>query len=186
MSSPSQPLLELIKLANEIQETILGAEGELTPEVDKLLLNLEDKLTEKIDGYKMIISRAEQEALYWKARADEAAMIRKRFEAYADRLKKTMLLAIEQNGEYLAGNDWFAKRIASKPSVIIDDSSLVPPGHKEIVQTTSIKKELILEDLKAGIPVPGAHLEQGYYLKFTPNPRGLNGSKKQLTKPKDD
>ena len=52
------------------------------------------------------------------------------------------------------------------PSVEITDESLLPAKYKTIVQTVSISKALISDDLKAGIEIPGAKLVQAKSIKI--------------------
>lgn len=54
----------------------------------------------------------------------------------------------------------------SPPSVVIDDEQSLPPDYVEQVVTTKPNKMLIKQAITDGFDVPGAHLEQGNYLKI--------------------
>lgn len=175
-------LHQLVQLSCEIKQALTDSFGELTPEVSDALMKLEQKLPSKADGYKFIVDDLENEAALWKKRATDFLNVAKSFDNYAKTMKEAILGACKQMGvDEILGNEYRWKLQKAKPTVIIDDEKLIPSGHKEIVQTPVIKKDGILEDLKQGIPVPGAHLEESLYVRCYPNKQGVKSAKSKPT-----
>lgn len=166
-------LMELVNVSQQIQRALVEAGGELTPELEKSLAILSEKLPDKADGYKHVIDDLKAQADVWSARAEALESIAKSFLNYIDHLKYSLKMACIQLGvDELKGNDYRWKLINSQPSVIIDDETKVPGAFKEIVQKTVLRKDLISEQLKKGETVPGAHLEQGQYVRPYANTGG--------------
>lgn len=178
LPEPKMSLHQLVQLSNEIKSALTQNYGEVTDEVMQALMTLERKLPSKADGYKFVIDDLDSEVERWKARAADFIKISKAFETYAKSLKESIKGAcISMGTEEIQGVDYRWKLMKAKPTVIIDDETKIPSGHKEIVQTTVIKKDGILEDLKQGLPVPGAHLEESLYVRCFPNTKS-KGEKK--------
>lgn len=165
----SKSLIELTQIANDIQMKLMESMGEVTDEIEKALVEIESRLPDKVDGYKFIIDKAESDAAFWADKAQEAAKISSQLIDYIDRLKKATLVAMMQlQTDKIEGHDFVAKAINASPKVFIENADLIPFTFKEIVATTNIKKREILEAIKSGKQVPGAHLEQSQYVKFLP------------------
>lgn len=163
-------LMKLVQLSAAIKQELVATYGEITFDIEEKLMVLERKLPSKADGYKFVIDDLESEAELWKKRAAQFAKVGQGFGAYADRMKKAILEACKTlNTDEILGNEYRWKLQKAKPTVIIDDESKIPDGHKETVTITKIKKDGILEDLKQGLPVPGAHLEESAFVRCYPN-----------------
>lgn len=172
-----QSLYDLVSISQEIKRSLIENFGEMTPEVESSLLTLEERLPNKADGYRFITEDLRHEADLWKERAHTFLAVAKSFSIHADKMEGAIKEACIQMGvEELEGNEFRWKLQKAKPTIIIDDETKVPSGHKEIVQVTKIRKDGILEDLKSGIPVPGCHLEESVYVRCYTNSK--KGSKK--------
>lgn len=163
-------LHQLVALSCDIKRALTESFGEITDDVGAALLKLEQKLPNKADGYKFVIDDLKSEGALWKKRAADFTAIARAFEKYAETMQQAILGACQQMGvDEILGHEYRWKLQRAKPTVIIDDEAKIPSGHKLIVQTTQIKKDGILEDLKQGLPVPGAHLEESLFVRCYPN-----------------
>lgn len=168
--SASMKLADLVRLSNEVRLALVESAGEITDETCKALLILEDSMPKKVDGYKFLVTDLECEAEKFKTKADEYSRLAESCKRYAKGLKDRLKLAcIAMNVDELQGNEYRWKLQKSKPSVIIDDETLVPSKYKNVVQTTEIIKDEILEDFKKDISVPGCRLEQNSHIRCYPN-----------------
>lgn len=89
---------------------------------------------------------------------------KKSMQARHDSLKDYLLVNMLNNGisEINADNMTFSAKIATNPpSVVIDDESLIPAEYMRVppVPPLAADKTAIKDAIKAGIEVPGVHLE---------------------------
>lgn len=165
----NKSLIELTQIANDIQMKLMESMGEVTDEIEKALVEIESRLPDKVDGYKFIIDKAQSDIEFWTKKSDEAHEIAQRLSNYISKLKEvTVIAAAQMQVNEIVGHEYIAKIINSPHRVIIENDQEIPQDFKEIVQTTCIKKKEILETIKSGKDVPGAHLEQSKYVKFVP------------------
>ncbi len=161
-----ESLFSLVQLSHKIQEALVESMGELTPEIEQAIARLHQKLPDKADGYHFFIEDLKSQAEVFNNRAAVFSRIAKALLNYTDRLKYSLKMAcVELGVEELVGTDWKWKLVNNAPSLIVDDETLVPAKYKEIVQTTKIRSDLIKEDLKKGILVPGTRLETGSHVR---------------------
>lgn len=146
-------LYDLVTLSQEIQRKLFEAGGELTPEMEASIIELEKKLPSKVDGYKFITDELRNNAVLWKKRAQDMAQVAKQYEGYADKLDDIMCLALERSGDVLEGVEYYAKRQkASKQSVVIEDAAKILDGHKETnLCVTFTKNDTLSKAIKGAI-----------------------------------
>lgn len=97
----------------------------------------------------------------------EMAKRRKAVEARADRIKRYVLDAMQDNGIQKIECPWFVLSIAKNPpSVEIEDERMVPQDYftSPPPPPPQLDKKLILQALKDGHEVPGARMRQGVRL----------------------
>lgn len=170
IESTDESLFELVSISHQIQQHLVESFGETTPEIEKALMLIAEKLPNKADGYKFIIDDLKAQAQTWNARAENLTRIARAFINHCDRLEYSLKMAcVELGVEELRGNEYRWKLQNSPPSVVIDDEAKVPTNFKEIVQKTVTRKDLIRDALKSGSQVPGAHLEQGSHVRCYAN-----------------
>ena len=163
MSIPT--LRELVQSSQSIVEALIESGGELTPEMDAQLQNLEVNLPAKIDGYASIMDRMEMEEAYWKAKAETLRSVAKGCANVRERLKESLKYAAQQmSASELVGNDVKFKISNSKPRLIVDET-LLDDAYKMHVTTIEVDKKKIEEDLKIGVPVVGAHLSPTHSIR---------------------
>ena len=161
-----ETLFQLVQLSHQIQQALVESMGELTPDIEKAIAKLHEKMPNKADGYHHIIEDLKSQAEVWNNRAAVLTRIAKAFISYTDRLKYTVKMAcLEMGVEELVGNDFKWKLVNNAPSLIIDNDGLIPAKFKEVVQTTKLRSDLIKEALKNGEVVPGAHIESGSHVR---------------------
>lgn len=153
-------LYSLVNEAQALFEVLSENNGELTPELEAKLTNLEVNLPIKIDAYNVILERAEIEENYWKKKAESMLAVAKGCKNIRERLKEQLKLsAIHLGKSELVGNDVKFKISNSKPKLIVNESE-IESIYKFDVVTTEIDKKRITEDLAIGVPVRGAFLEE--------------------------
>ncbi len=158
-------LFELASQALQLSRAILEAGGEITPEVDALLVVNELQLAQKADAYAAVLDRMEVEEELWRKRRDECERMLRAYEAVQERLKDRMkgaLLAMQKDG--VEGELVRFKLSRVKPRLVLSDADL-PADFYITVTRVEPDKERIRAELEAGREVAGARLEQGYALR---------------------
>jgi hypothetical protein len=159
-------LLALVEHARTVEAALFENDGEITPEIEQMLLVTDVHLPAKIDAYQATMERFEAFAEIHKQKADAQYRIVKSCQAVVERLKENLKIAMQELGtDELSGIDTRFKLQQSPPSCVIDNEESLDAAYKTIVQTTKIDKKRILEDLKLGVPVVGAHIEQSSYIR---------------------
>jgi hypothetical protein len=170
--SDNKSLLALVQESNDLEKKLIEAGGELTPELEAALEVKEIQLPEKVDGYNAIIDRFEWIKKSYKERADFFLGLAKSSQSLIDRLESNLKIAMQAAGvDEIEGVDYRFKLQKSPPSVVIEDEAKVDGAYKVTETITKIDKKRMAEDLKLGIPVEGAKLNQGSYVKaYSNNP----------------
>lgn len=161
-------LFEIVAQANAIERQILEANGELSPELESALANVDLAVTEKVDSYSVVISRLDTASDYWKAKAAEYTKLAKSTANASDRIRAAIKEAMQSMGkDEVCGEDVRFKLSKSKASLVIDDMML-DPAYKMVITTHLSDKEKIRSALDAGFEVRGARLEPGTSLRSYP------------------
>lgn len=169
----SETLRSLIQLSSNIEEMLLLSNGEITPEIENMLIVSEAQLPEKIDNYSLLMERMDTICDFYAAKAEFFAKLAAASAAISDKCEDNLKIVMMENSlEELFGNDVRFKLQKSNPSVIIEDEKKLDESYKSLVTTVKIDKKKISEDLKLGVPINGAHLEQGYHVKKYANTPG--------------
>lgn len=169
----SDSLRDLVLKAAEIENLIIDAGGELTPEIESQLMVVDEKLPQKIDGYAEILARMGLLQEHYKKKSKEMSLIAKACEKIGDFLTKNIKEAMERMGsKELLGDDVKFRLQNSQASVIIESEDLIPANYKTVTQVVSVDKSRVKIDLEHGVPVPGARLVQGTHIKQYLNTRG--------------
>lgn len=162
----SKPLAMLFAEQNKIIEKLIEGDGEISSELEIEMKDLAAITEAKTDGYYLILERLESESLFFKTRADEFTTASKTLSNAHFRIKARLKDLMQQNDfQELIGHDYKFKLSASKPSVIINNEDLIPSEYKTEVTTIQIDKNKISEDLRIGVPVSGASLQESFALR---------------------
>lgn len=163
-------LRDLVKSSQSIVEALIESGGELSPEMEAQLQNLEINLPAKIDAYASVMERMEMEEEYWKQKAEVLRSVAKGCSNVRERLKESLKYAAQSiNATELIGNDVRFKISNSKPKLVLDGP--IDPAYVIQVTTTEVDKKRIEEDLKIGVPVEGARLVETKSIRAYVNKR---------------
>lgn len=158
-------LKELVLESGVIAQSLIESGGELTPDIESSLTENIAALPSKVDGCQAVLDRLENESDYWKAKADEFYAVSKTISNARERLKDYIKQTMLNNGvKELSGHDIRICLQNSKAKLILDESK-VPEIYKRQIVSTVIDKDKISEDLKIGVPVEGASLQEVFALK---------------------
>lgn len=93
--------MNIFNISRELEDIFYQIEengGEITPELEEKLAITEDRLHDKLDGYRRVHSKLMSDAKTCKEEETRIAKLRKTKENQAERLKDTMLAAVQQFG----------------------------------------------------------------------------------------
>ena len=93
--------MNIFNISRELEDIFYQIEengGEITPELEERLAITEDKLYDKLDGYRRVHSKLLSDAKTCKEEETRIAKLRKTKENQAEKLKDTMLTAVQQFG----------------------------------------------------------------------------------------
>lgn len=131
------------------------------PEIDER--TLADTLEGITDYQEMLVAgvraalRDEAQAVALQLIIDENLQRLKRFEDRAQKMRGIIRDEMEQSGVYkIAVPDFTASLRSGPPHVVVIDETKIPKTYFE--DRPHLKKRVLLEDLKLGIPVEGASL----------------------------
>lgn len=156
-----EPKTTLVALDAEYKATvaeIIALGGELTPENELRLAEIETALCAKTDSYGIVQSRLEKEAEYWKEQETHCRQARQSVEHVLARLKDRMRLVLSGNPDKSLQGDLYRFFLAKRAPTVEIVADAVPDEFK----TTRIEilpdREKIEEALRAGKEVPGCKL----------------------------
>ena len=93
--------MNIFNISRELEDIFYQIEengGEITPELEEKLAITEENLRDKLDGYRRVHSKLISDAKICKEEETRIAKLRKTKENQAERLKDTMLAAVQQFG----------------------------------------------------------------------------------------
>lgn len=159
-------LISLAGLANQIHETLLANGGDLTPELELKLTEIEAKLPNKADGYAYVCEDLDHKVDMLTSRANVYAHAAQSLKRHIKFMKDKMKLALELlDAKEIKGIEHRWKLQSAKDRVIIDDESKVPDRYFETTIIRIPQKDAIYSDLKTGVNIPGCRLEASTYAK---------------------
>lgn len=167
-------LSAIIHEAENLTNQLLETGGEITPELESLLAMSGKEFKEKLDAYGYVIDGLKSRHSYAISRMKEwehiATQCERGLENITERIKNAMNTMDLPD---IHGFEYTFRLQANPPKVIIDDENLIPGEFKvtETITTTKIQKKEIMDALKSGITVPGAHSERGLKLVTKPSQR---------------
>lgn len=165
MSDP-KTLLALVGVANFITQALVEAGGEITPELEGTMADLQLQVATKVDGYLAVMDRMEIEAEYWKSKADAYRKIAAAHTSVRERLKENIKRAMLAMGvTEVEGHETRFVLSATKPALVITDGAFIPEAYLDTVVEKVPNKIRIREALEHDQSVPGARLEGGHALR---------------------
>jgi len=169
----NKTMAELTSLSHILNQAIIEAGGEITPEIEQLLTDLDIKTKEKVDAYKYAMDKMEIEAEYFKQRAEEFMHVAKGFINSRERLNIILKNRMIVDGsKELLGNDSKFKLVSLKPKMVIDEKFLEDRFYREEV-LKKVDRNTIEEAIKQGEAVAGVTLEPVFALRPSINKGSL-------------
>lgn len=130
------------------------------------LANNQMDLTEKLEGYAMVMKNIESDIAGYKAEEKRLSDRRKAMENNIKRMKENMQYAMVSTGEKKIQGERFTFTVQKNPpSLNLVDESIVPKEFLVEVAPT-IDKKAIMERLKNDEAVPGAEIKQGESIRI--------------------
>jgi len=151
---------EYLELVTEIEEL----EGELTPELEYKLKINQNELQTKAIAYHSVILSKEAFNTTIDNEIKRLQAIKKQNNNVIERLKNSLVTAIELFGEFKIGTNTFGLRKSER--VEIEDVNLLPKEFKTVKVTEQANKIEIKKALKLGQKIKNTYLREIYNLKI--------------------
>lgn len=168
MSEENKSLVALVSMVSKLEQDLLENGGELSPESEAMLAEIDVRLPEKVENYQGIIERMDMVYEYYSAKAQYLKEIAESARGVKERCKKNLQYAMETMGFMeIQGTETRFKLMSTK-AVEIEDESKIPEAYKVTEVVIKTEKKKILEDLKAGFTVEGASLKTNHHVRAFP------------------
>lgn len=150
--------MNLIEINQKIKEL---SDKDLDPEVLKDTLDsLKLTRNDKLDGIAGLIEKNERDIDFIAKKVKSYMDEKKRLTNQNKGLMDYMTEVIDESDQKeIKTNNHILRPRNYRASTVIDDESLLSDDYKEEETVEKINKKLIYADLRAGMKVPGAHLE---------------------------
>jgi hypothetical protein len=159
-------LVRLVSEFSHLDQKIIDAGGEISPELEAELDLNSGEISQKIDNYKLYMDHLEFRSSYFKSISDQASDAASMFLNQVKRMKDALKLTSKRLGTSdLIGNSYRFKVSSIKPKLIVEPIELVPAKYLKEVVKIELDKDLIIKDLEAGIEVPGCRLEDNFSIR---------------------
>lgn len=160
--------LVISQKAVQLASSLELLEGEVTPDIELQML----ELSKSADDAGLFLDRSEYLIKYFKDFKSQIDAKIKTLEKATEFVESEVKKSVEALGE-LSGDSFTFKLQKTKGKVIVDDESLLHETYLRTTITHAPDKTKIYDDLKAGIEVEGAKLEENYSLKKTINTKKI-------------
>mgnify|MGYP001561026313 CR=1 FL=1 len=164
-------LLSAAADARALEVLLQEAQGELSPELESWMDEVEKTVAGKVDAYHYILSRLEAnedhlriEASALEAAARSIAKVRENMKA---RIKMAMLT---MDTDEIKGSAWRFKLSPAQPRLVVDDEGKIPKDY--MVVSYSPDKDKLKAAIKSGAAIEGVHIETTDALRTYPNKSG--------------
>lgn len=155
-----ETLRDLLVESAQLENQLVELAGELTPEMEEVLMLLEIKLPEKISRYMGLIDRLEMEGDNLYSKGQKYLMASKSLTGLKERLINNVRSQMIANGlKELRGNDEAFTLADKKGKLIIKDGATVPKEFyfEEISQKLDTAK--LKGSIEAGAVIPGVSVQ---------------------------
>lgn len=169
----NKSLITLAEESAKIEIALIESGGEITPEIEAWLADVEIDLPEKVENYALIMERMEALGSHYDDRAEMLQRMSRAVANVVERCKENLKIAmVKLETDEIQGVDVRFKMTESAGAVVYENEKLIPPEYTTIEQVVKIDKKRIGEDLKLGVPVDGCRLEKKKVLKKYANSPG--------------
>lgn len=164
--SEKETLFDVITTAAAIEALLIESDGEITEDIEKMLVVKDVQLPAKVDSYGVVMDRMKMIQEFYEEKAKRYKNFANAAQVVQERCKENINHAMNSlDTKELSGWETKFRLMRSAPSCNIVDESAVPELYKTQVITTKIDKKLILEHAKIGANVPGVEIEQKEYVR---------------------
>lgn len=168
----SDSLKDLVAKSSFITTRLIETCGELTPEIEKEISELEVKIPAKIDSYCGLIDRLEAEAEFFEAKSKELQRVSKGLLNLKEKLRERVKFTMLENGlDILEGDNEKFTLSPSKAKLIVDSVNSLPREFQKVEVVVTAENEKIREALQNKVEIPGCRLEPTYALRKSINKR---------------
>lgn len=156
----NKTLVQLAHGYRQLEETLLQADGELTPELETSLEETTQSLVSKVDACAYVLEQLDADGDYYRKKARALGQVAKTFENMAARLRDRVKYAMgELDVKELTGDDSrFCRSLGGKKLVIANEQD-IPAEYWQETVVREINHDLVKLALENGIEIPGARLE---------------------------
>jgi uncharacterized membrane protein YheB (UPF0754 family) len=156
-------LYELTSEYNRIFETM--TEESDFEMLEEILTNIEEEFEVKAENVAKLIKSLDGDIKAYKEEVDRLNARKKTIENHQDRLKTYLEANMKATGkDKIKGNVFTLAMQNNPPRAVIDSEEDIPEQYKTV--EIHIEKKELLDDLKQGKEVPGAHMEQSQSLRI--------------------
>lgn len=147
-------------LINEIEVL----QGEITPEMEELLIINESQLQQKSVAYLEVIRAKESFNGLIDNEIKRLQQMKKVNTNLVERLNDNLLLAVKTFGDFTVGLQKFGTRKSSQ--VIVEDVNSLPSEFKNVTVTESADKVALKKAIQAGEEIEGVYIKENLNLKI--------------------
>lgn len=157
---------KLYELSSQYNQIFLTMTEESDFEqLEETLTAIEEEFEVKAENIAKLIKSLDGDIKAYKEEVDRLSARKKAIENHQDRMKAYLESNMKALGkEKVKGNVFTIAMQNNPPKAVIDDESVVPELYK--TYEIHISKKELLEDMKQGEEIPGAHMEQSQYLRI--------------------
>jgi hypothetical protein len=166
----SKSLSQIVSQVGDIETQLIESGGVITEAIEGALAVYDTHLPDKIDSYASIIERFDLVEQFYKDKAAFYMGLSKSAASVTERCKENLKSAMKHLCvTELVGNDVKYKLSPTNPSAIIDSEEALDSSYKITETIVKIDKKKILEDMKLGVPVVGARMQENFRLTKSAN-----------------
>ena len=172
--TPGVTLAEMALNATTVENQLITfAEehyGEVNPELESLLLAIEQDIGKKADSYKFVVDKLGMSAELMDAKAKEfqkaSTILWNAHERIKERIKEVMMITFKDE---VKGNNWrwALSKITRRPKV--ENVDLLPEGFFEVISEKKPVAEKIKASFEKGEDVPGVIVSESRSLRCSVN-----------------
>lgn len=160
-----ETLKELVRQEAELEQAIIDSYGEVTPEIEERLKEIDLKIPEKVDRYHMFMEGLRAKAAERKRMAEELLEVSKGLEKALVKCQDYMLYVMNETGNPLLEGTFVKFRKSSSLSVNVDDLEKVPKEFVKERVSRSADKTAIKSAIREGKHIPGVTVEENFGIR---------------------
>lgn len=165
-------LEEIVIETQQVIDAIICANGEITPEIELMYIQLTLDLGRKVDVLAFVEKKLDSESEFFKKQAQYYQGISRALDKSRESIRERVKAAMQHLGytEVLGRQSRFTLS-KIKDRLILEEFKL-SDDYKMVIQTKVPDKEKITADLEQGLEVEGARLAPNFTLRQYANKRG--------------